>query len=1133
MSAQAYKVSIPDHELIRPIGKGSYGEIWIAMNIMGTYRAVKVIHRNSFKDDRPYLRELEGIQRFEPISRTHEGFIHVLQIGNNATHAYFYYIMEIGDDKDSGQDINPESYIPHTLAHDLIDQDRLSYEACLHLGLALSDALSKLHRHGLVHRDIKPSNIIYVEGQPKLADIGLVTVIRDELSLVGTDGFIPPEGPGTPQGDIYSLGKVLYEVSTGKDRFQFPELPSLLEDLPDRESFLELNEVILSACHVDPAKRYASAEAMHADLAALQGGKSIRRLKQLEHRLEKFRKIAILAILVIGFVFSALLLYQNNQNQKTEIRQANVFNKLFAGNQFIESGEFAFALADYVEALQLDGPKSPRRDLHRLQIGMTLSQVPRLAALKFADERLNVVDWLPEKGRILSAGDAGDLTLWSIESQEPINRFKVHAGSTKAACFDPQGESLFTTGSDGFVYQWKTETGRLLQSYSHDEEIWDLAVHPDGHTLAVTTQSGRVLFIGYDSKFEVDFATDPLFDNAPARCLEFSPTGRYLVVGGDNGKILILDPTDFSIQSSFDLQYSSEIYSVSFDRTETQVVVGSSDNQCRVWSLESGEITALLPHEDRVVNARFSPDNRYIVTISFDGFARIWKWRENKLVMPLLHHSQTVVDAHFDETGRLILTACKDGTIRVWDLAGRKSPRLLRDNRLPGESFHQWILRNYNQVDSEHPPLTKTCLFWESQHYAQFPDPGDISRLTVHPFEPLPSKLMELPKPKLKNQDGDHGEPREYDFIALGNRYLLGVTAGQYVVKDLRDEQSEVQVRAIPFQNNTCGKWSPDGRWLVIGGWNGEAGRHEVRVIHAETGDLRYPPLVHEFEIRSFSWNPDQTLLAVNCSDGDFFGRPIHIWDFETGEQAVEPLYHLDGVYTSRFSPDGRLLVSTSEDDTALVRDFRTGKLLGLPMQHYNHVFTAEFSRDGRILFSARWNEDSIRIWEVSTGMSLSPWIPHWYIPTEVKFLDDIQMVVASTPYRGSHSGIHFLWKVESETKSIEVLNQMVRLLAGPNNQNAGSDPASHVASIKKAWNYVQDLEPGFSQTKLEEIMAWHLGEADECQYKFGRRDDTGALFHLNHLVKLDPENAYLKERIRQIEQLAGGSTSSSLPEVK
>src|ERR1041385_7957231 len=89
---------IPDHELIRQIGGGSYGEVWLARNVMGSYRAVKVVYRKTFESDRPYDREFSGIKKFEPISRSHEGFVDILQVGRNDQAGYFYYVMELADD---------------------------------------------------------------------------------------------------------------------------------------------------------------------------------------------------------------------------------------------------------------------------------------------------------------------------------------------------------------------------------------------------------------------------------------------------------------------------------------------------------------------------------------------------------------------------------------------------------------------------------------------------------------------------------------------------------------------------------------------------------------------------------------------------------------------------------------------------------------------------------------------------------------------------------------------------------------------------------------------------------------------------------------------------------------------------
>ncbi len=285
-------IQIPDFTLIKRIGSGAYGEVWLAQGITGALRAIKIVWREDFELTKTFHREFLGIQQFEPISRGHPGLVHILHVGWNEANGFYYCVMELGDDVEVGPHIEDTStYIPRTLGSDLKRHGRLDLHFCQEAGAFIADALHYMHVRGLTHRDIKPSNIIYCGGVCKLADIGLVAM-SGERSFVGTEGFVPPEGPGTPQADIYSLGKVLYEMSSGKDRMEFPEVPDEID--PSEWPFWNnFNRVILRACAPDLNERWATGEAFADALRAVTDARPV----SLTQRVTKLlRRVALFGI---------------------------------------------------------------------------------------------------------------------------------------------------------------------------------------------------------------------------------------------------------------------------------------------------------------------------------------------------------------------------------------------------------------------------------------------------------------------------------------------------------------------------------------------------------------------------------------------------------------------------------------------------------------------------------------------------------------------------------------------------------------------------------------------------------------------------------------------------------------------
>ncbi|MEK7676834.1 MAG: tetratricopeptide repeat protein [Verrucomicrobiota bacterium] len=387
--------SIPDYELLRPIGRGAYGEVWLARNVTGSFVALKIVQRAAFDHDRPFDREFEGINRFEPISRSNPSQVAILHVGRGD--GFFYYVMELADGAGSpkpeirnpneARSPNSETaaldasvwasgfglpsefdlrasdlYTPLTLKRLLNDRGALPAEECLAIALSLTRALAHLHGHGLVHRDVKPSNVIFVGGVAKLADIGLVTSVDATRSFVGTEGYLPPEGAGTPQADLYSLGKVLYEMSTGCDRKEFPALPPDIATRPDRDALAELNAIVVRACQLDSRERYQTAEEMRADLALLQGGQSVKRHRTRQQRWGIGKKAAFaLGVLAIVAANVAILLRQFNRSDFSADGPAStnmVANTLCTKGLLTLRGDnyaqFAEAYTNFHRSIELD-----------------------------------------------------------------------------------------------------------------------------------------------------------------------------------------------------------------------------------------------------------------------------------------------------------------------------------------------------------------------------------------------------------------------------------------------------------------------------------------------------------------------------------------------------------------------------------------------------------------------------------------------------------------------------------------------------------------------------------------------------------------------------------------------------------
>ncbi len=260
---QELQVYFSQYEIRGILGRGGMGVVYQAWQMrLARMVAIKVLPADVEDDGMNYAERFKQEGRAMAKFR-HPGIIAVYEAGETRD-GLLYLVMECIEGTDVAQLVAAHGRLPMAQA--------------LGITSRVCEALSYAHSQGVVHRDIKPSNVIIeANGNVKVADFGLAKFSGPDGShyttsnvSIGTPDFMSPEalegtGPVDHRADIYAVGGMLYQMLTGKvphGRFAPPS--ALVLGLDKR-----LDGIVEKAMHSDPAKRYATAAEMQAEIAKI------------------------------------------------------------------------------------------------------------------------------------------------------------------------------------------------------------------------------------------------------------------------------------------------------------------------------------------------------------------------------------------------------------------------------------------------------------------------------------------------------------------------------------------------------------------------------------------------------------------------------------------------------------------------------------------------------------------------------------------------------------------------------------------------------------------------------------------------------------------------------------------------
>lgn len=960
--------------LTRLLGKGAFGEVWLAHDVdLGRSVALK-LPRPERIDSSTLMFEAKTAA-----SLRHPNIVAIFQVGSQ-----------------DGQVFIASEFIDGLTLQDLMSAGRPSVSRTVELMTTIAKALHYAHQQGIVHRDIKPANILLNrDGQPFITDFGIAkhvdpaVTIQVEGQVIGTARYMSPEQASgmtretDHRSDIYAAGVMLFEMLTGDAPFRGNMRAILhqkiLEDSPSPRTLdagipRDLETICLKCLERVPEKRYSSALVLAEELERFAANEPIlaRPISRTERAWRWCRKRPAITGLAVGLVSSLTI------------------GLLGVSYFWLEASRSAAAASHSAEVAL--------RSLYRARMNLMAVHVES-GNIAAATEMLDQVAADPALRAM--RGFEGD---YYRRLTEPMNAVANHGDSVTDVAVSHDGDLCASIGRSPEVRIWESRTGQLHRALTIEAERVDsIDFSPTSMLLATGSVDGfvRIWNVAEDGPQTFQASHGPQI-----KLVRFSPDGKLVLAAGKFGAVRVWDHTQSMLVAEIPTGRESEIREARFLADSQHVAIALRNGLVRVWKVDT-PVSALAPGTrweiaDELEAFGVSDDGELFVSGDYHGALTIRSGSAGEGVQVETNWGR-IDDIEFLKGTHLLAVVSNDGELHLFDADRRREFRTAHTHGLAAGSLARSANGAALVVGSGNGTITRIDLktlttpgiLWHEApvRRVEFLD-GNTQVVAVDERGTLNLWNLETGQSEQLARGGEKAAAWTISAQESGTLVARGGSGPNVEIWDASD-LTMIRELEVPPTGTSAVKFSPSGRQLAVA-----PRRAPIRIYRDnawETPALELPAT--EANVVAMAYADDDRFLAIARDDKTVeifepFGEvlrhssvvlqdapsavafcragnqlaigtangEIQFWDLQ-GHRIRQVIRGHSGQINSLASfPESDTLASGGRDRTLKLWDVGSGELITPLVGHFRQVFAIAVAPDGRTIVSGGLEGD-LRIW--------------------------------------------------------------------------------------------------------------------------------------------------------------------------